>query len=84
MALINFPEVMSHLAFIDVLMVVYTAKNGPQEQKECFLLGTSVSILKAFMSSDFLNLLFKMKTLYILCNYVKLNDYKYSSFQLES
>lgn len=45
---ISSPEVMSHLASTDVLMVAYTAKNGPQEQKEFFLLENSVSIfLKA-------------------------------------
>nr|CCQ42971.1 alternative protein GBE1 [Homo sapiens] len=36
--LISFPEAMNHLASTDVLMVVYTAKNGPREQKEFFLL----------------------------------------------
>lgn len=44
MVLINFPEVMNHLVSTDVPMVVYTAKNGLQEQKEFFLLETSVSI----------------------------------------
>lgn len=42
MVLISFPEVMNHLASTDVLMVVCTARNGPQEQKEFFLLETSM------------------------------------------
>lgn len=37
--LIGFPEAMNHLASTDVLMVVYTAKNGPQELKGVFLTG---------------------------------------------
>lgn len=48
--LIGFPEVMNHLASTDALMVVYTAKNGPQELKEFFLLETSVSILEPLKS----------------------------------
>lgn len=48
--LISFPEVMNHLASTDVLMVVYTAKNGPREQREFFLLETSVSILERLNS----------------------------------
>lgn len=48
--LTSFPEVMNHLASTDVLTGAYTAKSGPREQKEFFLLETSVSILKALKS----------------------------------
>ena len=48
--LIGFPEVINHLASTDVLTVVYTAKNGPRELKEFFLLETSVSILEPLKS----------------------------------
>lgn len=51
--LISFPEAMNHLAFTDVLMVEYTAKNGPQEQKEFFLLESLVSTLISFMLNDY-------------------------------
>lgn len=50
MVLISFPEVMNHLVSTDVLMVVCTAKNGPQEQKEFFSLETSVSVSKDLKS----------------------------------
>jgi hypothetical protein len=69
---ISSPEAMSHLASTDVLMVASTAKNGPQEQKEFFLLENSVSI---FESIEDINILFFChEDLICMFNYININD----------
>ena len=75
MVSISFPEVMNHLGSTDVLMVACTAKNGLLEQKEFFLLETSVSI------NTLLTCLKHRLTIFHIVDDGKISGYKNPTFR---